>query len=240
MKRNSRLFQIGIGLFLMAVTFTNATRQNRTLSNVDDSSRIDHARELLGQKNYPSSPIVLTEGYSFVSLFILDEAQKALPNKYKNRAFGVAQAIISEANKHNLDPLFVLALIKQESRFNPEAVGSVGELGLMQIRPETAVWLSQKFDIKFRGAKTLRDPEVNILIGVQYVSYLREMFGHGRLYLSAYNMGPKKLKSNLARNYWPKEYSSGVMKKYLDLNKALAAKITIEKAVVTSIVALQD
>jgi hypothetical protein len=34
---------------------------------------------------------------------------------------------------------------------------------------------------------------------------------------------------SLARNYWPKEYSSKVMKKYIELNKSLATKVTIER-----------
>ena len=43
------------------------------------------------------------------------------------------------AEKYELDPQLVRALIFQESRFNPECRGSKGEVGLMQLLPEGAV-----------------------------------------------------------------------------------------------------
>jgi len=220
--------------------FINADKAPRALANVEDEVRLDHAKELLGERYFSRSPVVFTQGYAQVNEFILQETKRSLPEKYQDQAFSIAQAIISQANTHELDPLFVVALIKQESHFNPDAVGTVGELGLMQIRPETGQWIAQKFGMKWKGKSTLTSPTGNIKIGVQYISYLREMFGHGRLYLSAYNMGPKKLRHSLLRKTWPKIYSSGVMKRYLDLNKELATKATLEKVPSSGMIALQD
>lgn len=216
-------------MFCLPLIFTNAGKTPRNLANVDEGFRLLHARELLGDKYFNRSPIFLTEGYSQVNRFVLEEAKFGLPKQYQKKAFRVAQTIITQANLYELDPIFVLAVIKQESSFRPHIVGGVGELGLMQIRPETAKWIAQKFGIKWLGKNSLKDPEYNVIIGVRYLAYLREMFGHGRLYLSAYNIGPKKVNLSLARNYWPKEYSSKVMKKYIDLNKSLATKVTIER-----------
>ncbi|WP_244562178.1 lytic transglycosylase domain-containing protein [Bradyrhizobium lablabi] len=57
------------------------------------------------------------------------------------------------------------AVVDVESNYNPSAIGGVGEIGLMQIRPGTAAMLG------FRGsAEELAKPEVNIHYGVTYLS----------------------------------------------------------------------
>jgi soluble lytic murein transglycosylase len=120
--------------------------------------------------------------------------------------------------------LMVLILISGESSFNPTAVGPVGEIGLMQIRMSTGKWLATLFKQPWKGSKTLQDPIANIKLGVAYLSWLRAKFeGHGQLYLAAYNMGPKSVKSAVSRKIYPKDYPLHVMKRYLafykDMNK---------------------
>jgi soluble lytic murein transglycosylase-like protein len=57
------------------------------------------------------------------------------------------------------------AVVHVESNYDPSTIGSVGEIGLMQIRPETAAMLG------FRGSdEELAKPEVNIHYGVIYLS----------------------------------------------------------------------
>jgi hypothetical protein len=57
------------------------------------------------------------------------------------------------------------AVVQVESNYNPRVIGGVGEIGLMQIRPQTAAMLG------FRGsAADLAKPEVNIHYGVTYLS----------------------------------------------------------------------
>ena len=57
------------------------------------------------------------------------------------------------------------AVVQVESNYNPRVIGGVGEIGLMQIRPQTAAMLG------FRGsAEDLAKPEVNIHYGVTYLS----------------------------------------------------------------------
>lgn len=57
------------------------------------------------------------------------------------------------------------AVVHVESDYNPDTIGSVGEIGLMQVRPETAAMLG------FRGGNDeLAKPEVNIHYGVIYLS----------------------------------------------------------------------
>jgi hypothetical protein len=57
------------------------------------------------------------------------------------------------------------AVVRVESDYNPDTIGTVGEIGLMQIRPETAAMLG------FRGSnEELARPEINIHYGVIYLS----------------------------------------------------------------------
>jgi soluble lytic murein transglycosylase len=198
----------------------------RELASIKQDERVEHARELLG-KRYKKSAVSGTESRVELEQSILAIVEKRLPKKFKKRAYDVTEAIIVEANKHALDPFFVMAVIAGESSFNPEAKGPVGEIGLMQLRPETGKWMAKKIKTKWRGDRTLRDPVANIVLGAAYLSWLREKFeGHGQLYLAAYNMGPKNVKSALARKIRPKDYPIHVMKRYLAFYKDLqAAKI---------------
>ncbi len=110
----------------------------------------------------------------------------------------------------------MLAVIQTESSFNPDMVGGVGEVGLMQLRPETAEWLVKKERLRV-SQKPLVDPIKNIQIGAAYMSYLRERFDdHARLYVAAYNMGPRNVRELRQKDIWPKEYAARVMSYYVD------------------------
>jgi soluble lytic murein transglycosylase-like protein len=54
---------------------------------------------------------------------------------------------------------------KIESGFDPRALGGVGEVGLMQIRPQTAAMLGYGGD-----AAGLFEPETNVRFGVAYLA----------------------------------------------------------------------
>src|SRR5439155_48166 len=51
---------------------------------------------------------------------------------------GYWETVRAAAQAHGVDPLLVLAVIRQESHFEPEAVSSAGARGLMQLLPATA------------------------------------------------------------------------------------------------------
>lgn len=73
--------------------------------------------------------------------------------------------IASEAEKNGLPPDIADAVTAVESGYDPAAIGGAGEIGLMQVRPETALMLG------FKGSLTeLAVPEVNIHYGVTYLS----------------------------------------------------------------------
>jgi hypothetical protein len=77
----------------------------------------------------------------------------------------VRAIVEQEVKKTGLPAAIADAVVNVESNYDPSVIGGVGEIGLMQIRPETAAMLG------FRGsAADLAKPETNIHYGVTYLS----------------------------------------------------------------------
>jgi soluble lytic murein transglycosylase len=104
--------------------------------------------------------------------------------------------IEAEARRNGLDPLFVAAVIRQESGFRPHAKSPVGAVGLMQLMPKTGVWAGQQLGLKQFDVKLLEDPNVNVKLGCWYLKYLFQQFREPAKVLAAYNGG----EGNMA--YW--------------------------------------
>jgi soluble lytic murein transglycosylase len=207
--------------FLVTSTAFAHENVSRSLASIKESIRVDHARELLG-KSYKRSIVSTFEKRLGLEGNILKTVENRLPKKFKKDARNITQAIIKESQKHSLDPYFVMAMIAGESSFNPVAVGPVGEIGLMQLRPATGEWMAEKINFQWKGDATLRDPVANIKLGTAYIAWLREKFHHhGQLYLAAYNMGAKSVKNAVSRKIWPKDYPRHVMKRYLAFYKEI-------------------
>lgn len=209
-------------LILLPLVFSNLSfaQGQGKLSSEQRLRRLDHAKELLG-KTYKNSVVKSGEQLEKINNTIYRWTADSLPKKFKKESHKIAQAVIDEAHKHSLDPVFLMAVIKTESGFNPKIVGGVGEIGLMQIRPETAEWIIKKLNLK---KADLFNPVDNIRVGAAYFSYLREHFDdHARLYVAAYNMGPGNVKNLRQNSVWPKEYPSRVMGYYVDFYSELHA-----------------
>jgi soluble lytic murein transglycosylase len=134
----------------------------------------------------------------------------------------MAQALLTESKRYGFDPFFVLAMIATESRFNPRTVGSVGEIGLLQIRPTTAAWIARKEGLRYEGAQSLFRPGDNLRLGLAYLAFLRDSFeSKSRLYLSAYNMGGAAVRRLVARSVYPGDYASRIVGNYLSIYQGL-------------------
>ncbi len=206
-----------IKVLAMALAFASfpALASYRNLASVPKKMRIEHARELMG-KGYAKSVVGKAENRGHLEESIMKSVEKKLPKGFKALSWAVTETIIKEAKKHEFDPYFVMAVIAGESSFNPRAIGPVGEIGLMQIRPATGEWMAGRIGLKWRGEKSLRNPVDNIKLGTAYLAWLRNKFDkNGQLYLAAYNMGAKSVKNALGRNVRPKDYPKHVMKRYL-------------------------
>ncbi len=97
------------------------------------------------------------------------------------------ETISAQAQGKRLDPYLVLALIRQESAFDPEAVSSAQAYGLMQLLPETAARLTHASSV---SPASLVDPDFNVQAGTAYLRQLLDLY-HDNLFMAvaAYNAG---------------------------------------------------
>ena len=96
------------------------------------------------------------------------------------------------SDKYGIEENLVFAVIKAESGFNPNKVSEKGAAGLMQIMPETAGYIGERF---FSGRKfDLFLPADNIEAGCFYIFYLSEKFENTTEILAAYNAGEGNVK----------------------------------------------
>ena len=94
--------------------------------------------------------------------------------------------IVKYADRNDLDPCLVMAVIKVESNFVPEAhSGFAG--GLMQLTEETAEWNAE--DMGITRKYNYMDPETNVMFGCHYLRHLIDMYGNTDTALAAYNGG---------------------------------------------------
>lgn len=125
-------------------------------------------------------------------------------------------SIVQSAQAYRLDPHLVAAVIRVESSFNPLARSERGAIGLMQLMPETAAWISTQrgHDLGSAARRTpgagpstleqaLQEPAVNIDYGCWYLRTLRDEFKEDWvLALAAYNSGRGRVATWLAQKEW--------------------------------------
>jgi len=77
----------------------------------------------------------------------------------------------------NVDPRFILAIMKQESSFRANAKSPSAARGLLQLVFDTALKYNKQAGYPALDAEDLYRPEVNISIGSAYMSALKNQFG---------------------------------------------------------------
>lgn len=103
------------------------------------------------------------------------------PKRLSVRRSRYAHLIERNAQRYNLHPELLHAVIRAESAYNPSAVSSAGAIGLMQLMPATAA----RYNVS-----DIYDPAENIRGGAQYLRFLLDTFEHDlRLALAGYNAG---------------------------------------------------
>lgn len=137
--------------------------------------------------------ILLVAGYIF---FIRPALLKM---RYK---LAYTDLILSEAEKNDLDPALVAAVIFCESGYRPAVTSGAGARGLMQLMPATAAEVAEKLGMATYTEEKLTEPEVNIALGCWYLRFLMDEFQSEKAAIAAYNAGPGRTKS------WLKEYGA--------------------------------
>jgi soluble lytic murein transglycosylase len=105
------------------------------------------------------------------------------------------------AEKIGVEAHIVFGLIRTESAFQKDVVSRAGAVGLTQLMPATAQEMAGRIRrergpdyASFENGIDLRDPEINIHIGVFYLNYLMGRFEDSLLSLMAYNGGMNRIR----------------------------------------------
>jgi soluble lytic murein transglycosylase len=105
--------------------------------------------------------------------------------------------ILAASAKHGVDPALVKAVVWRESWFNPNAKGSSGEVGLMQIMKDTANDWAAAERFTLYAHSQLYNPAKNTECGAWYLRRLLNRYRHTDnpvVYaLAAYNAGPTRV-----------------------------------------------
>ena len=105
----------------------------------------------------------------------------AIRRQFFANAVPFGEIIHAKAQKYDVDPALVAAVVETESRFRTNARSQVGARGLMQLMPKTGRWM---------GATNLYNAEQNVDAGAKYLRYLNQRFdGNLAMTIAAYNAG---------------------------------------------------
>jgi soluble lytic murein transglycosylase len=92
------------------------------------------------------------------------------------------------SSQHTVNPVLALALMRQESRFEPRIKSVVGATGLMQLMPETAAEVAAQVKLQ---KYQLENPDDNIRLGTWYLNSTHQTYqGNSMLAIASYNAGP--------------------------------------------------
>lgn len=97
------------------------------------------------------------------------------------------------------------AIIRQESRFDQNAISSAGARGLMQLMPATAKETARKLGIGHQPDWLTTRPDHNIVLGSRYISDMVNQYGgEYALAAAAYNAGPGRVRQWIGDNGDPR------------------------------------
>ena len=97
-----------------------------------------------------------------------------------------------QARAQSVDPAWLLAVARQESRFAAGARSGAGARGLMQIMPATARWIARRNGMRNYRLEHAHDVQTNITLGTHYLKGVLDRFGSPVVALAAYNAGPTR------------------------------------------------
>ena len=125
--------------------------------------------------------IAILAAFSILNISILEKVIYPYPN----------QAIIENyATKYGVDPLLVVSVIREESKFLSKSESNKGAKGLMQLMPNTAQSIAESLGDKTYSEGDLLKREKNIQYGTWYLASLQKVFANNTtLVTAAYNGG---------------------------------------------------
>jgi soluble lytic murein transglycosylase-like protein len=136
---------------------------------------------------------------------ITDAMRAVLGDRLSAQTYSqLADLVQGNSSTYGYDPLLLLAVIEVESKFSARASGqnksgaASGSFGLMQLKLETAQEIAASLGMRVKNTGDLFRPDVNVALGVAYLTQLISQFRSFKLGLLAYNQGPGVILSQLA------------------------------------------
>ncbi len=118
-----------------------------------------------------------------IGLMPRDLAEMIYPAPYKD-------ALLRYGGRMRVDPRLVLALARQESRFNPSVKSHAAARGLVQFIHETATKLAAEEELEKFKLDDVYDPEIAVRLATRYVADLLKLFPDNPYAVAAsYNTG---------------------------------------------------
>ena len=145
-----------------------------------------------------------------------DEPVDLIPKEALRQLYPLAfeRDVVRYSKQRNVDPRYVLSIMRQESRFDPLAHSNASARGLMQLIMSTANAAGGALDQDVFGEDDLLDPSFSILLGTQHLSDLFKAFpGQPDAVAAAYNASADNVKrwSARAKANTPDRYVSEIM-----------------------------
>ena len=117
---------------------------------------------------------------------------------------------------YNLDFTLVMALIQNESSFDPSVVSATHDYGYMQINEMNHQWLTDTI-----GVTDFADPYQNIRAGVFVLRKLFERYQDTNMVLMAYNMGEDGATRLWEKGIYSTDYTEKILNYQTQFNEQL-------------------
>ncbi|MAY79565.1 MAG: hypothetical protein CL930_02170 [Deltaproteobacteria bacterium] len=173
--------------------FRAAWTEFRNPETIDDPERRAQIEALKISPTTWGSAARAARDHSTSTRYVWGQVSKIDPNAMRKLRFPAAHAreLWPHCQEMDVDPFLVLAIMRQESVYNPDAVSRTGAIGLMQFIKGTGAKMSALLDEPLFSPHGLFDPSVNLRYAVHYIHLLNERFdGNFPIATASYNGGP--------------------------------------------------
>lgn len=151
----------------------------RELNGKDPALRLALIRLYASHGAYGRS-VALANGFS-------PQSEELIKYRYPLAYWEAIQKIAAEKE---MDPYLILALIRQESVFDPKALSPASAFGLMQLLPSTAGRVAAQLGLPPPQREKLWDADLNLMLGSQYLKDLLKRYSNSLpKAIAAYNAG---------------------------------------------------
>ncbi|GEM_PF-6540117 len=212
--KNTMLVTTALGLTAtLAVVFVLLVAAYTVVAIVPVTSNESLQVSVATINQHPVEEETLAEVLEYVDYFfaIQSRLESEYPRMAEEEQQEITLAITNAARQWDVDPWLIYSVITVESHFRTDAIGTSGEIGLMQPMPRTArIVATNTLAMSDYTPENLYDPTINVSISTAHLAYLLDLYkGDVSRALVAYNAG-----TNTANEVRETSYSRKVLTYY--------------------------